>query len=1029
MLRYFIVLCFGLFAWSAMAQKPIAYYDPTIYYREGLELFHHDKFVAAKEKFEQYIAAESNAQHTLRINAEYYNGICSLYLLHKDAEYQLEKFVQEHPDSPWKGHVYFELATFNYKKRNYKKTLEWFEFVDPKSLTTDERTAFYYKRGHSRLEQGDVANARQDLYEAKQVEGEYQLAAIYYYSHIAYEQNDLQTALEGFQRLENDPNFKPLMPFYITQIYYKQKKYDEVLQYGPKALAEANNSATKRVPEIARLIGDAHCVKEQYAQAIPFLQQYHAAKNPSDLTADDFYQLGYAYHRTSAWQKAIDAYNNCKKEDNELAQKAAYNIGECYLKLNQKEYARNGFAEASKMAFNLDLQEDALFNYAKLAFELSYNPFHEAITAFEDYLTKYPNSKRRDEANEFLLNVYMKTRNYDRALASLNKIQNKDNRVKEAYQVVAFNRGVELFQSEKYPEADQMFDKVFTYTVNPSLTAEAKFWKAEVSYRRKEWTAAISRYNAFINEPGAFNTEVYGLAHYGMGYAYFEMANGEDNYPVAREQYAMANTSFRKYVDGNHSKESAKVNDANMRIGDCFFVNENFAQAIAYYDKAADKDENGKDYAMFQKAMSYGYDGKNDKKAWVLKSLISERPDSKFEIEAKYELARTYLAQERLNEARTYYNDILKNHASSSYVKFALRDLCLVNIKEGDNAAAKANWTALKTGYPNDPVLRDAYQICRLALIEDPEFQADAIAIGGASKDEVETSVYLNAVSPAQNGDCNTAIQKLTDYLKKFNAYALEAHWYLANCYYDKDENDKALDSYNYVIAQGASNYLEISLVNAATINYNKKNYAQAAEHYAELESTALSKNNQLEAQVGLLRCNYFLERYEQAKLYANLVLQNPSSPQDIKFTAQLWKSRMDMNTGAYDEAMTGFKEVMKKGGEYAAEAKYSIANCLYKKGEFKKAETEVFQLFEKYSAWQDFQFKGYLLLIDIYIGMPDLVQADATVELVLQNVEEPWVVEATLQRKQQIEAIRNPSSAPKSNQEIEIDLVPNNNN
>lgn len=293
------------------------------------------------------------------------------------------------------------------------------------------------------------------------------------------------------------------------------------------------------------------------------------------------------------------------------------------------------------MTYNIELQEDALFNYAKLAFELSYNPFHEAISAFEEYLEKYPNSKRRDEANEFLLNVYMKTRNYDRALASLNKIQNKDNRVKEAYQVVAFNRGVELFQSEKWPEADQMFDKVFTYNVNPSLNAEAKFWKAEVSYRRKEWSNAITRYNAFLNEPGAFNTPVYGLAHYGIGYSYFEMANSEDNYPVAKEQYGLASTSFRKYVDGNHAQESAKVNDANMRIGDCFFVMENFAQAIAYYDKAADKDENGRDYAMFQKAMSYGYDGKYDKKAWVLKSLISERPDSKFEIEAKYELART----------------------------------------------------------------------------------------------------------------------------------------------------------------------------------------------------------------------------------------------------------------------------------------------------------------------------------------------------------------------------------------------------
>jgi TolA-binding protein len=521
---------------------------------------------------------------------------------------------------------------------------------------------------------------------------------------------------------------------------------------------------------------------------------------------------------------------------------------------------------------------------------------------------------------------------------------------------------------------------------------------------------------------------VYGLAHYGMGYSYFEMANKEDNQSVAKDQYGLANTSFRKYVDGTQSLESAKVTDAYMRIGDCFFVNENFAQAIAYYDKAADKDENGRDYAMFQKAMSYGYDGKSDKKAWVLKSLISERPDSKFEIEAKYELARTYLGQERLADAKQYYNDIIKNHNVSAFHKLALRDMCLVHIKEGNNDLAKANWNLLKSGYPNDPVLKDAYQICRLALIEDPDFQNDAIAIGGATKDEVETSVYLNAISYAQKGDCNSAIAKITDYLQKYNAYALDAHWYLANCYYDRDENDKALDSYNYVIAQGSSNYLEQSLVNAATINYNNKNYAQAAEHYTELEQKAVSKNNQMEALVGLMRCNYFLERFEQARNYAQLVATNPGIPQDIKFIALLWRARIDMRNGAYDAAIVDFKEVMKKGGEYAAEAKYSIANCLYKKGEYKKAETEIFQFFEKYSGFDEYRYKGYLLLVDVYMAMPDLVQAEATTDLILENVDEPWVVEETIKRQKQIQEIKNPNTAPKSNSDIEIDLVPENN-
>ncbi len=1013
----------------ASAQEPIALYDNTRLYREALELFDHEKYVAAKEKFEQYILAEKNPQHALRINSEYYNGICALYLMHKDAEYQLEKFVLEHPDSPWKQHVYFELATFSYKNRQYKKALEWFEYIEERNLSASDKVEFLYKRGHSRFETGDMVGARTDFFEAKQYDSEYKQAATYYFSHIAYEQGDYQTALEGFLQLDNDPIFKPLVPYYITQIYYKQKKYDEVIVYGPKALQNAEANSTKRVPEIARLIGDSYCIKGQYTEAIPYLEQYHSGTAKADITREDYYQLGYAYHRTSQWQKAIDNYSNCDKANDELHQLASYNMGECYLKLGQKEYARNAFDQASRMEFNKDIQEDALFNYAKLAFELSYNPFHEAITAFEDYLNKYPNSPRRDEAYEFLLNVYMKTRNYEKALNSLDKIKNKDSRTKEAYQVVAYNRAVELFQSEDYTKAETFFDKVFTYNINPTLSADARFWKAELKFRQNQYSAAVQRYNDFMNESGAYNSEFYGLANYGQGYSYFKMGNEENNDETALSFYSKANTSFRKYVDGTHGKDANKVNDANLRIGDCFLVNKNYAQAIAYYDKVSGSNNSGKEYAMFQKAMSYGYNGQNDQKAWVLKNLLTEYPDSKFIVEAKYEIAKTYLSENKIGDAKTYYNDVLTKHGTSQYAKYALRDMCLIYVKEGNEAKVKETWLQLKSKYPNDPVLKDAYTISKSILIDDPEFQNDAITIGGASKDEVEEEVYAKAVGYAQDGNCTTAITKLTEYLNRFQPayYGMDAHYYLANCYYDAGNTAKALESYNFVISKGSSNYLEECLVIAATICYNNKDYSQALTHYRNLEQVALLKNNVLEAQIGLMRCSYLLSNFTEAKTYADLVLNNASTPDEIRTTAHLWRGRILMQNGNYDGATTDFNQVIKKGGVMAAESKYGIAYCLYKKGEFKKAETEVFSLIEKYSAFSEWKLKGFILLIDAYIGMKDYYQARATINAIKQNVTEQWVLDENTKRETQLNALENPGSSGGSG-DIEIDLKPNNN-
>jgi tetratricopeptide (TPR) repeat protein len=1029
-IKSIILVAVLLVAQLVQAQRPIAMYDKTAVYNEALSLFDHEKYSASKEKFEEYVLLETDKKNALRINAEYYKGICALYLMHRDAEFELERFVREHPDSPWKGHAYFELASFNYKSKNYKKAIEWFKEVDASELSETQKIEFYYKRGHSLFETNDSKTARQDFFEVMSVESQYKQAATYYYSHIAYEQGDLQTALDGFKKLESDPNFSPVVPYYITQIYYKQKKYDELLAYAPAVLQAAKDNTTKRVPEIARLIGDAYFIKEKYSEAIPYLEQFHTGVEKADITREDYYELGYAYYRTGNYTKALEAFSGCSGENDELYQLATYNMADCYLKLDKKEYARNAFGEAAGMEFNREIQEDALFNYSKLAFELSYNPFHEAITAFEDYLDKYPDSPRRDEAYEFLLNVYMKTRNYEKALASLDKIKNKDNRVKEAYQVVAYNRGVELFQAEDFANSEKFFDKVPTYTVNPILNSDAKFWKAEISYRQKDFSKAITRYSAFLSEQGSINSEFYGLANYGLGYCYFKLANEENNMNTMRDLYSNANTGFRKYADGNGVKDAKKVNDANLRIGDCFYVNKSYVQAIQYYDKVADNSQGNKDYAMFQKAMCYGFDGKNDKKAWVLKSLLSEIPDSKFKVDAKYELASTYLADDRLAEAKTYYSDILENHSTSAYNKRALTDMCLVYVKENNYNKVKETWNTLYQQYPNDPILKDAVATVQSTLIEDTEFQNQirSIKIIDIKDSDIEKQVYDKAILFAYQGDCDKAIEKLSSYLQQFQpaTFGAEAHYYLANCYFDRNEMDKALNSYNYVINESFNDYTEDALKVAATINYNKKNYQLAADHYVDLEQIAVQKLNVLEAQIGLMRCYYFLDRKDQAAIYADKVIINSSTPEDIRTTGFLWRGRIRMDNMDDAGATTDFKEVIKKGGVNAAEAKYNIAFMFNRAGEYKKAETELFQHIEKYSSFTEWKYKAFLLLSDVYVGMKDYFQARATLNAILDKVEEQWVRDEATRKLSELDAIENPASSGGSRStEEEINLVP----
>jgi hypothetical protein len=58
-----------------------------------------------------------------------------------------------------------------------------------------------------------------------------------------------------------------------------------VLSYAPALLENAN---TKRAPEIARVIGESYVAKQNYEEALPYLEQYK--EKVGSLNRTDFYQ-------------------------------------------------------------------------------------------------------------------------------------------------------------------------------------------------------------------------------------------------------------------------------------------------------------------------------------------------------------------------------------------------------------------------------------------------------------------------------------------------------------------------------------------------------------------------------------------------------------------------------------------------------------------------------------------------------------------------------------------------------------------
>ena len=509
------------------------------------------------------------------------------------------------------------------------------------------------------------------------------------------------------------------------------------------------NNKNKRAPEVAKIVGDAFFKLKQYDSSLIYLKIYEE-KNKQQLSREDIYLLGFAYYKNSKYSEAAKYLERIATIDDSLSQNANYHLADCYLKLDDKNKARQAFGLASKLDFDRIIKEDALFNFAKLTYEQLYAPFNEAIDAFKAYIKEFPSSPRIDEAYNYLTLAYLSSRNYKEAVESLEKISKKDATINTALQRAAYFRGLELFQNLNYTDAIQMFTKSLEYAgYNQQIAAQALFWRAESHYRLSNFENAANDLERFIVTPGAFGLEEYLIAHYNLGYAYFKM-----------KQYDTAITWFRKYNSLQNDSRINTVADAYNRIGDCFFIQRRYWAAIDYYEKAANLDVLDADYALFQRGFSLGLVSRPEKKIETLKELLSKYPASSYTDDAIFEIAEAYNILENTSQAIDFYNRVESEFPNSSYYPKALVQIGLLYYNSSDLENSLAYYKRVVETFPNSAEAKNALIGIRNIYIDkgDAEtyfsYASKLGSIANISATEKDSLSYMAAEKVYLTGNC-----------------------------------------------------------------------------------------------------------------------------------------------------------------------------------------------------------------------------------------------------------------------------------
>jgi len=988
-------------------------------YRQGLELYNNGKYSASQEYFDSYLKEHGLENSDLVSNSEYYAAMSSVKLFNNDAESRTLNFLARNPENPLRNDAIFNLAGYFYQRKSYNKALEYYAQVETSGLSRDELSEYYFKSGYVYFLDENYDKARYAFSQIKDLDTKYTTPAVYYYSHINYTQGNYETALEGFLRLKDDPNFGPIVPYYLTQIYYKQKKFDEVVKYGPNLML---NVTEKRAPEVSRIIGESYAQLNLYEEAIPYLEKYMASS--SSASREDKYSLAYSYYKTKEYAKAAALFGQITGTESALSQNALYHLADCQLKLNDKNKARMAFSSAAKMDFDPEIQENALFNSALLTYELDYSPFNEAVQALNEYLDKYPNSRRSDEANNFLVMAYLNAKNYSLALASIDKIRDKNNEIKKAYQKIAYYRGLELISNGKFTEATDLLTSSTRYgTFDQKLYALSLYWKGEAYYRASDYQKAIDNYSGFISQTGASKYSEYAPALYNLGYCYFSL-----------RQYPDAAIWFNRFTAAGYNKQPEIITDAYNRLGDCSFVQLDYSKAVSYYDMAIRNGRGNTDYALFQKALALGVSGKDNEKISTLNKIISTNPNSTLKADVLFQSAESYVKLNQSEKALATYKQVISDYPKSSYVKKSLLGMGLIYFNSNRNTEAVQCYKQIVNDYPGTQEAENALIGLKNVYVDMNDVDSYYSFVNGlgvltsADLIEQDSLSYMAAEKIYMSGEYAKAVQSFKNYIQKHpdGRFVLNANFYKGDCHYRANENAEALEAFNYIIERPRSRFTEPALLGASRIEFRQKNYLQASEYYRRLEEVAEVKSNLLEARMGMLKCYSLLEQYDKVTDLADRILLteklSPEQERETRFAKAKALLARDRQVLALDEFKKVSSEVKSIEG---AESKFRVAEIYYQRKELQNAEKEISDFADKSTPHQYWMARSFLLWADIFRDKGDDFQAIQTLQSLIDYYQktDDGILNEAKEKKKQLSDSQEKTNTPAAQEEDEIEM------
>lgn len=467
---------FGILPLTSAAQRYTPETDLRLQLEEGRKLCDEGHYYAARQTIGKYIEALSTGKHhagTAFINekrtainanasafdsseAEAIANVCDYYLNTSGTSNAISRWLAINPKSQERDRLELLYANLLVREGKYTQALAIYATMsqqinegDIPCVPEKEREEAVLYEAIAYIKTGNIQNARL-LLSALQGSGSHETDVIYYTAYVNYAEGNYTDAATGFMAVADSRDYERKAPVYLTDCLLHTGKPAEALAAIRNYKKTFGN--TELSVEADRIEGESLYDTKDYYGAIEMLTAYRDETEHPKRTA--LYKLGMGFFHTGAFGQAASSLSGSAGTSRDgMAQNAWLHAGISYLNISNKKQAQMAFQQASEMNFDQSVQEEALYNYALCLHDGGTIGFGESVGVFERFLNSFPNSKYTGSVAKHLTEVYFTTKNYNAALASINKIKNPGKDILTAKQKVLFNLGKQFFIEGNFREA------------------------------------------------------------------------------------------------------------------------------------------------------------------------------------------------------------------------------------------------------------------------------------------------------------------------------------------------------------------------------------------------------------------------------------------------------------------------------------------------------------------------------------------------------------------------------------------------